>query len=138
MHWFFNSPTAEVPDFEAWYAGKSWNRNPQTYWLLRRFLRLSRRRLRRMSAADRLRFAQEALARFWLVGKQEALEVDAAPLMRALGVSTGLPQSNVSGVAHQERLVLTPELRSRLCEDNAVDVALYETCAHAKAPAQSY
>ena len=69
---------------------------------------------------------QQALSDFWFVGCTESLSSDMPKIARRMGIEGGVDKRNATGRNFSRRLELTPELETRLAEDNRFDTQLYQ------------
>ena len=69
---------------------------------------------------------QQALSDFWFVGCTESLSTDMPKIARRMGIEGGVDKRNATGRNFSRRLELTPELETRLAEDNRFDTQLYQ------------
>ncbi|MCB2186802.1 MAG: sulfotransferase family 2 domain-containing protein [Deltaproteobacteria bacterium] len=110
--------------FEEWYVAHDMGNNYMFRGLMRFFSRLGTD-----EAFDFPRVRQlmgYILSQFWAVYWTDALDQQVKGLFRELGVPETMQRRNVAGKDHPKRLILTPELRSRLYRENLLDLYLFQ------------
>ncbi|WP_448953008.1 hypothetical protein [Labrys neptuniae] len=121
----------EGVSFERWYPTNKHNRISRFYF--KQYFGLSSLGIRWMSQRQRFEFLLRHFETFWFVGDYRHCEAVMAAITQDVGWAfQTLPHENAAPIKAFRIEDVSAALRRRILEDNALDLAIYETWAGRK------
>lgn len=111
------------PAFETWYAAQ--RKNPISRFMLNRYFGFGIPALYKMSSAQRLTYLEDRLANFHFVGGIERASELIAGISEELAISSKSNTMNVTKAKRFSSRDISPELKAKILDENALDRALY-------------